>query len=270
MQLALDHMTVVDSTPQALAGAAKAAECTGICLFMEPMAVLPLMPRFDLYGDVPARQELRSRLEDDGLTLELVYPFTLTGRSDLAGFEVALACAAELGARLVNVLVYDRDPIRRQDMFARFCELARSCGLRVALEFYPVSQVRSLAEALELVSLINLPGEVGINADLLHLIRSGGTLAELSAAPAGSILFGQFSDGPAQRPEVEWELEASSDRLVPGQGTFDIAGFACALPTECPISIEVPRNASVQAGMPVEERARAAVAGLRRALGGSE
>lgn len=270
MQIALDHITVVDTTPGELAEAAQAAGCTGICLFMEPMDVLPQMPAFDLYANRAARRDLKARLDDGGLALELAYPFTLTGRTELASFNRALACAAELGARLLNVLVYDRDPARRQDMFAFFCDLARSHGLRVALEFYPLSQVRSLAEALEVVSLVGRPGEVGINADLLHLVRSGGSLDELASAPAGSILFGQFSDGPRLRAEAEWEREASSDRLVPGAGAFDTAGFARALPAGCPISVEVPSSAAVAAGIPVAERARRAVDALRPTLAGAK
>lgn len=269
MQIALDHMTVVDTTPAELAEVAQAAGCTGICLFMEPMDVLPLMPAFDLYGNSAARRDLKARMDDGRLALELAYPFTLTGRTDLSAFDRALACAAELGASLLNVLVYDRDPARRQDMFARFCDIARSHDLRVALEFYPLSQVRSLAEALEIVSLVDRPGEVGINADLLHLMRSGGSLDDLAAAPAGSILFGQFSDGPRRRAEAEWDREASSDRLVPGAGAFDIAGFARALPAGCPVSVEVPRSAAVAAGIPVVERALSAVDGLRSVLAGA-
>ena len=153
-------------------------------------------------------------------------------------------------------------------MFASFCDLARGHGLRVALEFYPVSQVRSLAEALDMVSLLDRPGEVGVNADLLHLMRSGGSLTELAGAPVGSILFGQYSDGPVLRPQAEWDIEASSDRRLPGEGAFDIAGFARALPDGCPVSVEVPRNAIIEAGMPVLERALAAVDGLRRTLAG--
>lgn len=266
-KLALDHMTAVDATPIELAEEAAAAGCSGICLFMQPMDVLPLMPKFDLYDDPAARRALRRRMDDLGIVLELAYPFTLAGRTALAAFAPALACAAELEARLVNVLVYDRDPSRRNDRFAEFCSMAADYGLRVALEFYPVSQVCSLAEALNMVGAIDRPGEVGINVDLLHLMRSGGRLAELAAAPEGTILFGQFADGPATRPEVEWDFEASSDRLRAGDGAFNLADFARALPPGCPVSVEIPRNAEVLAGVPRGERTRLAMEGVRAALG---
>ena len=237
-----------------------------MCLFMEAMEVLPLMPHFEIYDDLAARRDLKTRMQDLGVVLDLAYPFTLAGRTAVAGFAKALDCAADLGAGLVNVLIYDRDAARRLDNFAAFCDLARVHGLRVALEFYPVSQVRSLAEALALVVPVGRPGYVGINADLLHLMRSGGTLEELAAVPSGTVLYGQFADGAAQRCEAELDFEASSDRLIPGHGTFDIAGFARALPPGCPVSIEVPRNAEVLAGVPVSERVNRAVSSLRAVL----
>mgnify|MGYP001765327249 CR=1 FL=1 len=266
MRLALDHMTVVDTTPVQLAEAARGVGCDALCLFMQPMDVLPLMPHFDIIGDRAARRDLKARMDGLGVALDLAYPFTLAGRTVVTDFAPAFECAAELGAGLLNVLVYDRDPARRTDTFAAFCDAARGFGLRVAVEFYPASQVRSLADALALVGPVARPGEVGINADLLHLMRSGGSIAELAAAPPGTILYGQFSDGPADCPDGDIEGEASSRRLLPGEGSFDLAGFARALPDGCPVSVEIPRNALVESGVTVAERARMAVGAVRCAL----
>ncbi|MEZ5692295.1 MAG: TIM barrel protein [Altererythrobacter sp.] len=249
-----------------LADVARAAGCDALCLFLHAMEVLPLMPQFDLVKDRSHRQHLRLRMDDLGLELDLAYPFTLGSRSEIAHFVPLLECAAELDASLVNVLVYDRDPARREDRFAAFCELAASFGLRVAVEFFPASQVRSLAEAIALVQPIGKPGLVGINADLLHLMRSGGTCEELAGAPAGTILYGQFADGPAYCDEADWEREASSARMVGGEGDFDLTAFAKALPPGCPASVEIPRDWQIQAGVPRSERVAIAMEGVRRAL----
>ncbi len=262
-RLALDHITAVDATPVQLAQAALAAGCDGICLFMEPMAVLPLMPKFDIMGDARARADFKRVLQDCGVSLDLAYPFTLAGRTDPDGFEQALECAAELEAGLINVLAYDRDPARRIDVFGRFCERASAHGLRVAVEFYPPSQVRSLAAALDLVRAVGRPGQVGVNVDLLHLMRSGGTLAELAAAPAEYILYGQLCDGPLKAPD-DLDAEASSQRCLAGEGDFDLAGFVRALPAGTPLSVEIPRNHAI--AEPREARARRAVESVRRAL----
>ena len=263
MRLALDHITAVDATPVQLAQTAQAAGCSGICLFMEPMAVLPLMPQFDIIGDTRARADFKCALGDCGVSLDLAYPFTLAGRTDPGGFEQALECAAELEAGLINVLAYDREPARRIDVFGRFCERASGHGLGVAVEFYPPSQVRSLGEALDLVRTVGRPGQVGINVDLLHLMRSGGTLEELAAAPVEYILYGQLCDGPAKAPD-DLDAEASSARRLGGEGDFDLAGFVRALPEATPLSVEIPCNHAI--AEPRDMRAARAVESVRKAL----
>ncbi|MCC2603115.1 hypothetical protein [Sphingopyxis yananensis] len=135
-RLALDHITVVDAGRMELVSAAAEAGCAGICLFMEPMAVLPQMPLFDVYGDAAQRRALRAHLAASGATLDLAYPFTIAGRTDVCELEPALICAAELGAKLVNGLIYDRDEERRLDKLGRFGDLAEKHGLGVALGFF--------------------------------------------------------------------------------------------------------------------------------------
>lgn len=264
-RFALDHITAIDTTPLELTHAARGAGCDGMCLFMEPMDVLPLMPKFDIYGDRAARAEVRAAMDDLGVSLDLAYPFTLTGRTDVSAFATAMECAAELGAGLLNALLYDRDPARRLDTFGRFCDMAEGFGLRVAVEFYPPSQEPSLVAALELVGQVARPGQVGINVDLLHLMRSGGSIAELAAAPAEYVLYGQIADGAAVAP-ADAEAEASSERLLCGEGAFDVAGFVRALPDGCPVSIEIPRNHAV-GSEPTAMRARRAVDSARAAIG---
>lgn len=265
-RLALDHITAVDSDPIDLVQAAHRARCAGICLFMEPMDVLPLMPKFDIYGDLAARRELRRRMDDLGVSLDVAYPFTLAGRTHVQDFSVAMECAADLGALLLNVLVYDRDPVRRVDTFGAFCDMASTFGHKVGVEFYPPSQIGSLTAALDLVAAIGKPGTVGVNADLLHLMRAGESVADLAAAPAGAVLYGQLADGLASAPD-NLDFEASANRLLAGEGAFDLRGFVDALPQGCPISVEIPRNHAVAAGVSRDERVALAVDGVRRAIG---
>jgi sugar phosphate isomerase/epimerase len=240
-RLALDHITAVDASPVQLIELAQATGCYAVCLFLASMPVLPRMPRFDCIGEAGQRKAVKQALADNAVGIDLAYPFTLTGRSDMPSFVPALECASDLGANIVNILHYDRDPLRRIDNFGRFCDLARSFGLKVAVEFYPPSQIGTLPAALDPVGQIGRPGTVGINADLLHLMRSGGTLADLAAAPHRTILYGQIADGPIESP-VDRHHEASAQRMLAGSGRFDIAGFVRALPPDCPISVEIPRD----------------------------
>ena len=266
--LALDHLTVVDTTPSELVSVASAVGCQAVCMFLEPMAVLPLMPHFSLHGITPEARETRARMDDLGVGLDLAYPFTLAGRTELAAFRPALETAAWLGARAVNVLLYDRDPIRRFDNFAAFCAMSKAYGLDVAVEFYPPSQLPTLEAALALVCRQNEPGRVGVNVDLLHLMRSGGSLAALSAAPAPFLRYAQYCDAPLSGPPTGMSVdeEASAHRQLPGAGEFDLAGFAACLPAGLAASVEVPRNDAVLAGVPRLTRARQAVDSTRRQI----
>ncbi len=264
--LALDHLTVVDTTPSQLVEAAAAANCRAVCAFLEPMSVLPDMPTFDLHPGSSEFRETRARMADLGIGLDIAYPFTLAGRTDLESLRPKLECAAGLEAWAVNALCYTRDPEHRREQFTAFSALALEYGLNVVLEFFPASQVQTLAQALELAALVNKPGQVGVNVDLLHLIRSGSSIAELAAAPREFILYGQFCDGPAECSPEHRDFEASSQRLLAGDGALDLAGFARALPPACRASVELPQHDALKAGLPIIKRARRAVSGVAAAV----
>ena len=237
-------------------------------MFMESMTALPLMPNFNLHSRSPMARETKALMEATGIGLDLAYPFTLNGRSRLEDFLPAMETAAWLGAKAVNLLLYDRDPARRFDHFAAFCVLAEDHSMRVAVEFYPPSQIGSLAAGLALVTKLGRPEAAGINVDLLHLMRSGGSLEELSAAPAAYLHYAQLCDGalPGPTPNLSLDEEASTHRLLPGEGQFDITGFADALPPGMPVSIEVPRDATLLAGETQLARARQAIRTTRESL----
>jgi len=266
-RLALDHLTVVDTTPSQLVTLAGNLGCAGICMFMEPMEVLPLMPQFALYGFTEEARETRARMDAMGIALDVVYPFTLAGRTEVDRFREQLETAAWLGAGAANVLLYDRDASRRFDNFAAFCGLAQEFGLDVVVEFYPPSQCPSLSAALDIVTRLNQPNRVGVNVDLLHFMRSGGTLQALAEAPEAFIGYAQFCDGAMVCDQEALDVEASSQRRLPGDGVFDLAGFSAALPPTVKVSVELPQNNALRAGVPVTERARRAADGVRRVWG---
>ena len=243
-RLFLDHLTLADAGPMDVIEAAQTHGYGGVCLFLRQIADLPRMPCFDLVADRQARRAVCNALKTSGLTLGLAYPFTLSARSSISQFEAPLDCAAELGAEAVNVLVYDRDPLRRESLLAEFSDWARARNLRVAVEFYPASQIKTLAAARDLVLAVNRPGNVGLNVDLLHLMRSGGTIEAVAALPDTMVLVAQLADGPLTRPESEWADEASDGRALIGGGDFDARSFVAALPQACRLSLEVPRPAS--------------------------
>ena len=265
--LSLDHITVVDATPSQLVETAAAVGCGGICTFLHAMPVLPAMPNFTIVGDTPERRQTRQAMCDTGVTLDLVYPFTLTGRTVIADFAPALESTAWLGGRLANVLCYDRDPVRRVERLGELAMLARSYGIGLAIEFYPPSQIGSLAEALATIDAIPDQG-IGVTLDLLHLVRAGEDAGPALADPR--IRFAQISDGPMTIAAERIEWEAGSQRLLPGSGCFDIRAFIRSLPRHISLSVEVPQETAIRDKISQIDRAAAAVSATRAVLAGSE
>lgn len=267
MQLSLDHITVTDTTPAQLASLAAATGCSGICPFLHSMAVLPAMPDYDLVHDVAARRETRAVLAGEGLTVDLVYPFTMAGRTVVAEFARALEAAADLGAPLANILCYDRDPGRRADRLAELAALAASFGIGLAIEFYPPAQLRTLAQTLAEIDMIGR-ADIGVTLDLLHVMRGGDIANSMALLADPRIRIAQLSDGPAVMTDDRIEWEAGLQRQIPGEGTFDIASFVRALAPDMLLSVEAPQQAAIDAGVSASDRAFIAVAATRACLAG--
>lgn len=263
---ALDHLTVVDATPIELIEVAAATGYRAVCLFLECIDALPRMPHFSLVEDGAARRAAKSRMDDLGIGLDLAYPFTLASRTAVRNFEQSLETAAYFEARFVNVLIYDRDADRRLERFAEFCALAGTFNLGVVVEFFPASQIPSLSAAVALLRSMDAGKTVGINVDLLHLHRSGGDIGQLAAASPEHLHYAQYCDAPLRRDASQHAYEASCERMLAGDGALDLQGFWRALPAGCLSSIELPRDHAIDRGDSQQERARAALSSVMRAI----
>ena len=103
------------------------------------------------------------------------------------------------------------------------------------------SGVKSLSRALAVTAAASQPN-LQVLVDALHWMRAGDTVADLSAAPAGSIGYCQLCDGPREAPLGREALitEARTRRLAPGEGEFPLLVLLETMPPDCPVSIEVP------------------------------
>ena len=63
--LALDHITVVDTTPAELAAVAAQTGCDGVCIFLHAMPdALPRLPEYNLIADAAARRAVVAVVPD--------------------------------------------------------------------------------------------------------------------------------------------------------------------------------------------------------------
>src|SRR6516165_11226822 len=169
--------------------------------------------------------------------------------------------AEVLGARSVNaadVLGGDWDVADAAASFAALCDTAAEHDLLVHLEWLAWSRIPDLATALELVTLADRPNG-GLNIDTWHCARTGTRAADLLAVPGGRVLAVQVDDGPAEAEEnlIEATLH---ERLLPGDGAFDLLGYLGALRAigaSAPVGVEVFSDALQGMGA-AEAAARAA------------
>jgi sugar phosphate isomerase/epimerase len=262
--ISLEQLTVDEASPEELVAIAAALHCQHVSLFLrQPGSGLHWNP---LVTDATFRQTLARRMADGGVSPYTVEFFSLSPRAQVEPYRPAFECAAELGAKRLSVLVSDPEEERRLERFCELCDRAAEFGLGVNVEFVAITQLRSLRDALRLVTRANRPNG-GIMVDTLHLMRSGSTVAELAAADPRWIGGAQFSDGPLEMPADKQLFEALSERMLPGQGEFPLREFVNALPPGVPIGVEVPMQSLKDRGVGPMERARMAVEAARRVIG---
>jgi len=185
-------------------------------------------------------QAVKQKLADSGLGVLNAECFMLVPGVDVAVYQPALDLAAELHALGVTALIYDPDIERASNNLSRLCEMAQAKGLRVNIEFMPLAPVcRSLTETVSFIKGLGQPN-LGVAIDLLHLIRSGGTVEEVAATPPELISYVQICDSADTSVNSNYGEEAAANRLPPGKGGFPVTAFLQALPAGTPVEIEVP------------------------------
>ena len=202
--------------------------------------------------------DLRSLLDDHGLAVAELDPvwwwtpgaaeFSIAPDFDPVdvfrfGEPDLFRIAELLGARSLNaadVLGGEWGLADAAECFAGLCDRAAEHGLLVHLEWLVWSRISDLATALDVVTMADRPNG-GLNVDTWHCARAGTSAADLLAVPGRLVLAIQLDDGPAEAEEnlIEATLH---NRLVPGEGAFDLRGYLGSLRTigaDAPIGVEV-------------------------------
>jgi sugar phosphate isomerase/epimerase len=260
LPLCLDHLSLVDLTALELAEVAAKLGFARVSLFITP---LPLSPALDLTTNPPALLALRRAMAADGLKAGVIEPFMLDTATDWELLQRSADVAAELGG-CVNALGFDPEPARLEDSLARLAAMARKAGTAMVIEAYPLSQIRTQAEALAYAAALG--PDIGLCVDVLHVIRSGGTWDDVAALPQDRIRHVQLNDGPLQPPQDRFH-EAVAGRLPPGAGEFDLRALLPRLPAGAVLAVEAPFQAPT--GLTPLSRGRILVDATREMLRGA-
>jgi sugar phosphate isomerase/epimerase len=208
----------------------------------DSITIWPNIWRHAQRRDSLALADMRALLDDAGLTLtdadacfDWVPPATTpegvlgpmrrrVARQEFFEVTTALGGSTVVATHLTDAgLIFDRDTAG----FAALCDDAAEHGLRVALEFFPFSNVTDLRIAWQIVSQADRPNG-GLVLDIWHYVRSGRDDELLARIPPDRIFTVQVSDGPAQAPD-DLVAEAMYGRLLPGAGEFGVAAFLAQL-----------------------------------------
>ena len=244
----LDHLSLADLDALTLINVAADAGFSAVSLFVTPV---PISPTPNLVVDGAARRAVVAALRDTGLRVGIVEPFMLEAEIDWDGLERCAELTAELGGS-VNILGLDDDHARLRESLAHMVEICRTIDVPAVIEAYPLSAVRSPAQALDFAQALG--AQVGLCIDTLHVIRSGGSWDDVAALPPERIRHVQLNDGPMQPPHDRVK-EAVFDRLLPGQGEFGLGALLPLLPAHATIAVEAPSRALAK-GEPRERAVR--------------
>ncbi len=261
--ISLDHLTLLALTPPELVHAAAAAGFMHVGLRLNPAAP-PQEQAWPMLGASTMRRETLAVLRDTGVAVFDFGVFRLRQGMDLDALEPVFACAAELGARHAVVNGDEPELQRAAALLHALCERARPYGIGLHLEPTPWSGVPTLHAAQALLQACR-HRSARLLVDALHLVRSGGSVADVAALPQELLGCVQLCEpaGPTPADVATMIHQARHERALPGEGVFDLQPLLAALPDDLPWSLEAPVD-SLAASLTVAERAQRAWQSVQR------
>jgi len=238
-RIGVAHLTALELNPYELVMESARAGFTAVGLRTSPVA--PGAIHYPLKAGSAEHRRLARLLDDHGMTVREVEFIPILPEIVVPSYEAMFEAAAGLGAQTVTVSGDDSDFSRLVSNFVALCDLAAGFGLRIDLEFMRWRHVGTLGDARRVLEAAARPNG-SILVDALHLMRSGGTPADVSELPAAYLHAVQICDAPAVSPVGDDAIirEAREGRLPPGHGALPLAGLLRSLPSHTLISAEMP------------------------------
>ena len=196
--------------------------------------------------------ELKRIFDESGMVpLDIEVIFMVPGPVDPNHYKM-IEAGAEIGARNALIVSMDPDLAATKAKFYELAAFAASHNVKANFEFLPITEVRTVVAALDVIA--DAPG-AGLMPDLLHLIRSGGCVGDLAKVPVDQLHYAQICDGPATVPHERLYEDAMDGRVMPGEGDLPAVEFMKALPVELPLSLEIRGKALREAFPNIDDRA---------------
>ena len=242
--LVMSHFTLARHYPIAeRISAAAAAGIAGIGLYVgdwerqvaDGMTTDHLQDLLDTNGVVLAEIEAVPIWDTEGAGGERAQRF----------LELAWQLADHFGSRYLQVVGPYEQPLGAAvDRFAEVCDRAADYGLKVGLEFLPFTNVRTAADAMEIVGGADRRNG-GVCVDIWHHRRGANDPSLIEAIPAGKVMAIQLNDGSMIPQLDDYKDDCLLHRVAPGDGEMHVAEFVAMLMrmgVSAPWSLEVCRQ----------------------------
>lgn len=155
--------------------------------------------------------------------------------------ELVLAIGERFGARRIQTIapfVGDVDRAQAALWLGAAADRAGAFGAALAIEFLPFTAIATASDAIELVERANR-SNLGVCVDAWHVFRGAG-LTSLQGLDAANVVSIQLNDGPLVPVIDDYVQDCLHHRDVMGEAEFDLATLMSMLPSNAPLSIEVP------------------------------
>jgi sugar phosphate isomerase/epimerase len=265
-RLGIEFISVMGLDPVAFVELAANLGCRHIGLAPAPFVANPHdYPLWSLRSDLGLRRDTVAAMNDHGVSVSLGEGFIGLPNVSMASSAGDLDLMCELGATRVNMVSCDPDSGRALDELALFAEMAAMRGLESTLEFVPGLPIGGLPAALAAVRHVGR-ADLRLMVDMMHIFRSGSTVADLAALDPALIGHVQICDVPLVSKFESYADEARDDRLSPGEGELPLFEALQALPRDVVVGLEVPMLTKARAGIGPQERLFPAVEVTRSML----
>lgn len=198
-------------------------------------------PLYPLITDRALMKATKARLASTGVKVWDIELARMDPDHDAHSYLPMLEAAAELEARHVICQLPDPDRQRATDRFATLCDLAKTLGITINLEFPWWTETGNLEIASAVLNAVKRPN-AGLLVDMLHFARSNSSMEELKTLPREWFHFAHVCDGHAAAPKNLHAIlhEARSERLLPGDGAFQVRKILDCLPSDITYTLEIP------------------------------
>ena len=239
--LSISYYTAPELSPLKLVESAAKLKCKFIGLRL--LSNQPGADEMPLLNDLSFRKVVKKNMKSlGGYSLD-ANSLRIIPDSNVSDYLNFFDAAWDLNAKHVLTTINDNDENRLMDNLNKFCEEAIQRQLTIDIEFVPWLKVSNLKKTIEIINKCNFMN-VGIALDALHFFRSNSSLDLLKKYSKKHINYFQICDAKILNKVPKTEqliIEATKNRLSPGNGDINLKKIIDLLPKNIPFAIEIPQ-----------------------------